>query len=144
MKRLAELHTFNRKFMESLQEQQIDAIVFPPYGLPAVEHQSSGKVLDASGSCFLANLLGCPAGVVAAGRVRPGEEHADRGSKLDIAHRTASNTEKGSSGLPVGVQVIAPKWREDMVLAVMYALESHFQQNDDYPAMAENIATPAS
>ncbi|MEP0858508.1 hypothetical protein [Trichocoleus sp. DQ-U1] len=42
--------------------------------------------------------------------------------------------EQGSVGLPVGVQVAARHWREDIVLAVMAAIEEHFQPQPDYPA----------
>jgi fatty acid amide hydrolase len=31
------------------------------------------------------------------------------------------------------VQVVARHWREDIVLAVMGALERHFQDRPDYP-----------
>jgi fatty acid amide hydrolase len=41
--------------------------------------------------------------------------------------------EQGSVGLPVGVQVAARHWREDIVLAVMAAIEEHFQSQPDYP-----------
>jgi Asp-tRNA(Asn)/Glu-tRNA(Gln) amidotransferase A subunit family amidase len=37
-------------------------------------------------------------------------------------------------GLPVGVQVAARHWHEDIVLAVMAAIEEHFQSQPDYPA----------
>ena len=37
--------------------------------------------------------------------------------------RAAHAVEMGSTGLPVGVQVVARSWREDIVLALMAALE---------------------
>ena len=37
--------------------------------------------------------------------------------------RLARANETGSAGLPVGVQVVAPWWREDLVLAAMAAIE---------------------
>jgi fatty acid amide hydrolase len=39
----------------------------------------------------------------------------------------------GSTGLPVGVQVVARHWREDVALAVMAALEEHLRRQADYP-----------
>jgi len=38
-----------------------------------------------------------------------------------------------SVGLPVGIQVVACHWREDLVLAVMGALETRFRAQPDYP-----------
>ena len=77
-------------------------------------------------------MLGVPAGVVAATRVREGEE-SDRPPSRDRSDRAAIRVEAGSVGLPVGVQVVARHWREDVVLAVMGALEEHFRATPDYP-----------
>jgi len=41
----------------------------------------------------------------------------------------------GSAGLSVRVQVVSTHWREDIVLAVMEALESYFRKKYDYPVM---------
>ncbi len=41
--------------------------------------------------------------------------------------------EQGSVGLPIGVQVMARHWREDVVLAVMRALEHAFRALPDFP-----------
>jgi Asp-tRNA(Asn)/Glu-tRNA(Gln) amidotransferase A subunit family amidase len=48
----------------------------------------------------------------------------------------ARKTDINSCGLPVGVQVLAPAWREDVVLAVMGLLENAFQKTADYPRLA--------
>lgn len=54
-------------------------------------------------------------------------------SSKDPVEQAASQVEKGSVGLPVGVQVASRRWREDVVLAVMSALESRFRTQADYP-----------
>ncbi|NOH02663.1 MAG: hypothetical protein HND47_12245 [Chloroflexi bacterium] len=77
-------------------------------------------------------LGGLGAGVVAAGRVRAGEE-SDRQPSRDSVEQAALRVETGSVGLPVGVQVAARHWREDVALAVMSALEKHFESQSDYP-----------
>jgi fatty acid amide hydrolase len=64
--------------------------------------------------------------------VRPGEE-SDRSCGLDVVQRAAGRAEKGSAGLPVGVQVAAWHWCDDVALAVMAALEDHFRAQPDYP-----------
>jgi fatty acid amide hydrolase len=48
--------------------------------------------------------------------------------------RLSRRIERGSVGLPVGVHVAAAPWREDIVLAVMGALEEAFRRKSDYPA----------
>ena len=78
------------------------------------------------------NVLGMPAGVISTTRVQPGEE-SDRTVGKDLADITAWEVEQGSAGLPVGVQVVARHWREDIVLSVMTALEEIFWAQPSYP-----------
>jgi len=122
-----------RRFTLALDAAGIDAIVMPPHALPALRHTSAIDLNPAASYCFLANLLGMPAGVVPATRVRADEE-SDRPASRDLTDRTARKVELGSAGLPIGVQVLARHWREDMVLAVMRVLERHFRGQDDLPA----------
>ncbi len=77
-------------------------------------------------------MLGMPAGVVPVTRVRPGEE-SDRRPGLNLRDRTAVKVERGSAGLPVGVQVAGRDWSEHIVLAAMNVLQTHFQSQPDYP-----------
>jgi fatty acid amide hydrolase len=65
--------------------------------------------------------------------VLPGEE-SDRAVTRDLADQTAREVEQDSAGLPVGVQVVARHWREDIVLAVMGALAGHFRTDATHPA----------
>ncbi len=74
-----------------------------------------------------------PAGVVATTRVRPGEE-SNHSVSRDVVDRATRVAESDGSGLLVGVQVVARHWREDVLLALMGALERHFEKRPDYPA----------
>ncbi len=130
---LVEARTAYRyRFLRALDAGNFDAIICPPAALPALTHGSSEHLFPAFTYAFTYNVLGAPAGVVAATRVRPGEE-SDRTVSKDMADITAQAVEQGSAGLPVGVQVVARHWREDIVLAVMAALEAHFRSTPDYP-----------
>ncbi len=123
---------YAERFFQSWSAARLDAILCPPHALPALRHGATGDLATAASYCFWANLLGVPAGVVPATRVRAGEE-SDRPASRDIVERVAAATEAGSAGLPVGVQVAARPWREDVVLAIMAALESHFRSQSDFP-----------
>jgi fatty acid amide hydrolase len=124
---------YTRHFVELLDAARLDAIVMPPHALPALTHGSTMHLPTAASYCFLANLLGTPAGVVPATRVQAGEE-SDRPPARDVVTSDARAVELHSTGLPVGVQVLARHWREDTVLAVMRALELGFRDRPDYPA----------
>jgi fatty acid amide hydrolase len=53
-----------------------------------------------------------------------------------VALRQAAASDRGSAGLPLGVQVAALHFREDVVLAIMRALEEDFSSRPDYPLRA--------
>ena len=139
MSRLAgDVAAYADQFASAMDAGQIDALVFPPHSLVAPPHGSTFDLPPAASYCFVANLLGIPAGCVPVTRVRPGEE-TDRRAGLDQVERAAHRVELGSAGLPVGVQVAARHWREDLVLAVMETLEAAFRGRADYPNRPEPV-----
>ncbi len=123
---------YRDRFLRSLRDASIDAVVCPPVALPAFTHGASEHLFDAVSYAFTYNVLGAPAGVVATTRVRPGEEGGQRPGD-DPSIRAGNEVDHGSSGLPVGVQVVAPHWRDDVALAVMAALEASSRDTDDHP-----------
>jgi hypothetical protein len=74
------------------------------------------------------NLLGPPAGVVPVTRVRPDETHGP-----DRFDRRAAAVAQRSEGLPAAVQVVGSAGREDIVLAVMTAVEDHAHMSELFP-----------
>ena len=101
-----------------------EAVVCPVSALPALRHGTAARLLLAAAPCLAANLLDLAAGAVPVTTVRPDEERG-RPWSFDPVLRAAAATDRGSAGLPVGVQVIAgPAGGEATVLAVMRLLES--------------------
>ncbi len=123
---------YAERFFAAWSAARLDAMICPPHTLPALRHGSTEHLASAASYCFWANVLGVPAGVVPATRVAPGEE-SDRSASYDLVERAARAVEAGSAGLPVGVQVAARPWREDVVLAIMAALEAEFKNRPDFP-----------
>ncbi|MGE3777430.1 MAG: amidase, partial [Pirellulaceae bacterium] len=83
--------------------QRYDAIICPPDVTPAFKHGESLQIGDTFkgfeyASAF--NLSGSPAAVV----------------------RCSATTD----GLPIGVQIVGPHWREDIVLAIAEAIEVEY------------------
>jgi fatty acid amide hydrolase len=133
MNLLGDRMAYERRFVAALDAGNYDAILCPALPLPAVRHGDVANLADFWGSMLLFNTLGMPAGVAPITRVRSGEE-SDRPASKDKAEQTARAVEQGSAGLPVAVQVAARHWREDVVLAVMAALEGHFRHQPEYPS----------
>ena len=132
---VAEADRYRMRFADLMRDQRLDAIIGPPHALPALTHGASFDVSMGGAYALLFNLLGYPAGVVSTTSVHPGEE-TDRAESRDRAEKMAAQVEAGSSGLPVGVQVAAPPWREDVVLAVMRQIERSVCNDADYPCRA--------
>jgi fatty acid amide hydrolase len=122
--------------------QQFDALVLPAYALPAMRHGQSLDLIAAASDALFVNLLGAPSGVVPVTRVRAGEE-TNRPASREVAAKTAASVERDSAGLPVGVQVVSHYWREDLVLAVMQAIETGCMGSADFPSTPCNASTPA-
>lgn len=120
---------YSRRFMEALDTADCDAFISPVHALPAPLHRKPIDLFAPASYAFLPNLLGVPAGAVSISQVGANEE-SDRPPSRDPVVEKARQTEAGSSGLPVAVQVAAKHWREDIVLAVMKTLEAAFPVRD--------------
>lgn len=94
---------------------RFDALLCPVSALPALRHGLAAPLVLAAAPCLLANLLDLPAGTVPIGRVRP-DEQATRPWSSDPVLRAAREVDRDSAGLPVGVQVVALRGGEPMVL----------------------------
>ena len=129
---------YRRDFLRALDSDDggpFDVIVCPAFSLPALRHGASKDLVTAGAYAILYNVLGYPTGVVPVTRVRAGEETLRKRS-LDRLEGVAQATERGSAGLPVGVQVVARPWQEHSAFAAMRAIESAMRANLDYPGIA--------
>jgi amidase len=77
--------------------QNYDVIISPACALPAMRHGETSKNVEAFSYVMTYNLTGWPVVVVRAGN--------------------------SPEGLPIGVQVVAQPWREDVALAVAHYIE---------------------
>jgi fatty acid amide hydrolase len=101
-----------------------DAVVCPVSALPALRHGTAARLVLAAAPCLLASLLDLPAGVVPITTVAAGEQAARRWS-ADRVLRAAAAADRGSAGLPIGVQIVGvPGSDEAVVLGVMRMLET--------------------
>lgn len=117
-----EVQMLARECMSRFRQQNLSALVFPVYALPAIQHGDALNALPAASYSIFTNVLGTPCGAVPVTRVREGEE-GTRPKSRDSALKAAVRAELGSAGLPIGVQVMADYWREDIALSVMQGIE---------------------
>jgi fatty acid amide hydrolase len=110
----------------------IDAVLCPAHPTPPVP---IGMAKDFTLSfCHAAryNVLNLPAGVVPVTRVRADETGGEPkgGDRLD---KRAAQVVARSAGLPLGVQLVARPWREDVVLRLMLAIEEGARADASFP-----------
>lgn len=106
--------------------RRYDAVLCPVSAVPALWHGTAARLVAAASPCLLANLLDLPAGVVPVTRVAATEQACRRWS-LDRVERAAAATDRGSEGLPVGVQLLGLKQvpaAERLVLDLMATIEA--------------------
>jgi fatty acid amide hydrolase len=140
---VAERAEYQTRFVAQMDDRGLNAILCPPFPTPAFRHGTFGDSAGVEATyAMLFNYLQLPAGVVSITRVRPGEESDRAERSRDRAAAAFRRTEEGSAGLPVGVQVVARHWREDVVLAVMKALEEEFRDRPGYPVTPVNPESP--
>ncbi len=132
-------HAYQRDFAAALDHDEggpFDLVICPAHALPALPHGASRNLITAGAYAIFVNVLGYPAGVVPVTRVRQGEE-SDRKASVDVVVRAARAAERGTAGLPVGVQVVARPWREHVALAAMRAIEAGARASGEHPGMPE-------
>jgi len=129
-RRVEELIDYRDRALAALRD--LDVVISPPAALPALRHGASAEVSDMGIYTALYNVLGWPAGVVPWTRVRAGED-SERPASKDPCVIAARDTERGATGLPIGVQIAARPWRDHIALAVMAALEQAAMSRTDYP-----------
>ena len=119
---LAAMHGYRGHFLARLRRERLDAILAPVAPIPAVLH---GEFYANFAMMYtgIYNLLAMPAGVVPVTRVRSDEIPAETVSR-DVVDQSLERVNQGSTGLPVGVQIVAERWQDVRVLALMRALES--------------------
>jgi fatty acid amide hydrolase len=113
--------------------------VCPPHATPALPHGASRDFSLGGALSMRFNLLNFPAGVVPVTRVRAEEQlRANPKGRLEQA---AARVDAGSAGLPVGVQIVARPWREDVCLRLMAAVEAGVRGDEDFPGLPAPLPT---
>ena len=117
---------YKQQFFTAFQQQRLDVIVCPAHVLPAVRHGQYQAVSFTCSFTLLYNVLDAPAGVCPVTTVRETDvytsQHAAARSLLERAARKCYSP-KESAGLPVGVQVAAAPYHDELVLRAMKEIE---------------------
>lgn len=111
------------KFLQWLRSNRFDAILSAPYATAALPHEAAIDLVGTSSYALWANLFGMPAGVVPVSNVTAQDVPAIAPPTSDVVLKKFHAVQQGSVGLPVGVQIAAPHWREEICLGLMKVVE---------------------
>lgn len=111
----------------------LDAVLCPAFATPAPQQGATADFSTAACYTIRFNALNFPAGVVPVTRVRAEETERAPEGRPDRVEKRARSVEAGSAGLPIGVQVAAAPYREDVVLALLAAIEQRARARIDFP-----------
>ncbi len=120
-----------RAEFDAWNARSLDAVLCPPHALPALPIGSSGDLTLSLSYMFRYVLLNFPAGVVPVSRVR--EDETTWPSPRGLFGGKCAEALRGSTGLPVGVQVISRPYREEVALSIMTVIEEAARGQRDFP-----------
>lgn len=126
-----QLRAWRFEVTDAMDRAGIDVVLCPAHATPALPHLGAKDFVLAGSPSMAWNILQFPAGVVPVTRVRPEEARRDR--TRDRMEKLAAKVDEGSAGLPVGVQVVARPWREDLCFAAMAAIEAGVSADEGFP-----------
>ncbi|KAK7078850.1 hypothetical protein SK128_026463, partial [Halocaridina rubra] len=121
---LGDRQDYINDFLNAWKSQHLDVVLCPAFPMPAPPPSYPTKIMAASITTCLYNLLDFPAGVVPVTR-----ENDDDQTKLqhyptnDLMFQLVKEATLGATGLPIGVQIVGLPWQEEMVCRVMMELQ---------------------
>ena len=118
--------TFQKKFADEYRAHGFDALLWPSFPCPAVPVDLPREMLGSVSYTALFNLLDWPAGVTPVTKVEADDCQNLVGFDKDMFHRTikVANETSDAIGLPVAIQIAAPRYCEETVLRLMSEVES--------------------
>jgi len=127
---------FEREFAERWTAEGLDAMICPVFYHSAYKSTESRNDLAVMADYTqLWNVLHYPAGVVPITEVLKGEDSPDvyRDGFNDVITKACRNSIRDSVGMPINIQVAAPKWKDEECLAIIKVLETviNFKKNPD-------------
>lgn len=129
-----------RAELDAWNAQSLDLVLCPATATAAPQH---GKTADFTATAVYTtryNLLNLPAGVAPCTTVRADE--TPRSERRDRLDARAAEIQRGSTGLPIGIQVVGRPYREDLVLAAMQRIERDARARGEAPRTPVDPSAP--
>ena len=121
---------YQKKFTDEFHAHKFDALLWPSFPCPSVPLDLPRDMLGAISYTGLFNLMDWPAGVNPVTTVNKDDcLKMEQYPKNDMFHRAIykGNKDEDAIGLPVAVQIAAPRYCEELVLRLMLELENELK-----------------
>jgi fatty acid amide hydrolase len=122
--KFSEIMNYRNEFLAFWKQNQFDAIITPATITPAVPHGASEEFATFIWSFTVyCSMLNLPAGVIPTTLVRSEEENYVEDKNSDMYTKFINKALKGSTGCPVGVQIITLQYEDEKCLEIMKLVE---------------------
>eukprot|EP00127_Corallochytrium_limacisporum_P004975 Clim_evm49s195 gene=Clim_evmTU49s195 len=123
---IAERKRIQRTWAKTVMtDLKLDCLLVPGIGCQVYGIGSSADLAPACSYTFVFNLLSWAAGTIPITTVRDDEQVYEDSAHNDPITWAAKANAKASAGMPVGVQIAAPPYQEELVLRAMKDLRDH-------------------
>lgn len=135
-----------------MEKQSLDVLLTPAHVLPTCPHGTTGDFVQSASYQYLANILDWTAGVVPVIRMNPANldktnddwwanvHHANDRQTLRPLRRAYEAVTASNLALPVGVQVMAKPYADEVVLRVMGEIERGSEFTKQQPATGNRVS----
>lgn len=117
---------FKKLIDDRFAELGITALLLPCQYHCAFKNEDAMELCAVHDYYLFANLISYVGGVVPAGQVDQGEygDYLQNGAYRDKVARSIANSEMGSDGMPLGLQIMAPQWKDEECIAAMEIVDN--------------------
>ena len=125
------LRSLRQELLDEWNDLGLSAVLCPATSTPALQLGASQDFILGMTYTYVWNTMHFPAGVAPVTTVLRSEE---RGRIItDALDKKAANVDAGSTGLPIGVQIVARPYHEATVLGALIALDRELRGAPDFP-----------
>ncbi|GAB1608406.1 fatty-acid amide hydrolase 1-like [Argonauta hians] len=123
---VSEKEKYEKEFAAALKEDHLDAIISPVFASPSVKISCPGLGRFPS-YALLYNLLNYPGVSMPVTKVTE-EEANEQYTATNILEYFMKSSIPGSAGLPVSVQIMVPKYKDELALRLMMEMDSELKK----------------
>ncbi|CDW76780.1 amidase family protein [Stylonychia lemnae] len=119
---------FTEDFIQRWEDMKLDAMISPTYPTCAFKFEDQEDIGFSTEYQVLWNVVNFPTGCVPITEVLEDEEadEAYQEKPNDVITAAFKRTIKGSKGMPVGIQVSTPRWKDEECLAIIKIIGDQF------------------